>query len=549
MIMYPSVQEYELWYRYFGACFTSKNIETLGSLIDAGNAQVLGNFAGHIHGYFDPEKNWDPNTNDPLAKNPVFLDANWDYISDFSTPAGISVIGTEALMVGSNDPSSPMSKGAVRIVKVPQNTSPISTYLEEDIPSLNPYVRAMIYPVDRNPVLYALHHQVVVDFQGYAFTKRFNAAYPLRYKLYLDDILIREVSSSSTELVESKNHRLVVGTTHKIALEVYGDGDALLESITDRITIPSPEILHTYVYSPVDIIVTDPSGHTISKQVNDIPQATYTEADLDGDGDLDKLVLIVNPIGGDYVVTLNGTDAGAYDMISEIFTPQRVVNLNATDIPVSLGTTHQYTIDWDTLSQGGEGVTVQADSDGDGAYEHTFFSDAVLTGDEFTMAMGGPVVESCNSTGAVKDTFDLGDSVYVKGEGYSPSATYDLYVVNATTWSEGMPIPQRLEGTATTITSDTSGNISVTPAWNAPITLGNYDIVVDVNRDGYYNSSIDALDQSNVQIKAGFQTVPEFSQTTILVALMIITMSAIVLVRKKHYRNHHVQHSSKRGMP
>lgn len=382
MIRYPSYQIDDPR-TYASACFTDENIETLSDIISANSAKVLGNFAGHIHGYFDPDKNWDPNAYNPLAKNPVFLDANWDYTSDFSTPAGISVIGTEALMVGSNDPSSPMSKGAIRIVKVPQNTFPISTYVDEDIPSLNPYVRAMIYPVDRNPALYALHHQVVVDFQGYAFTKRFDAAHPIRYKLYLDDNLIEEATSSSTELVESKNHRLAVGTTHKIALEVYGDSNALVESITDGITIPRPEILHTYVYSPVDIIVTDPNGHTISKQVNDIPQATYTEVDLDGDGDLDKLVLIVNPIGGDYVVTLNGTGTGTYSMIAEFASPRGSARFTATEIPISLSVRHQYTIDWDALSQGGEGVIVQVDSDRDGVFEQTFNSDSELTSSQF----------------------------------------------------------------------------------------------------------------------------------------------------------------------
>jgi hypothetical protein len=226
------------------------------------------------------------------------------------------------------------------------------------------------------------------------------------------------------------------------------------------------------------------------------------------------------------------------------------LKFDAIMIPTNLNEVHRFIVDWEILEGGGQGVKVSVDRDRDGAYEHVFLSDAVLTGDEFAAAIAGPTVESCNSTGMVKDSFDLSDSVYVKGEGYSPSATYDLYVVSATTWSDGMPIPQRIEGTATTITSDISGNIPVTPAWNAPITLGNYDIVVDVNRDGYYNSSIDALDQSNVQIRAGFQTIPEFLQTAILIALMITTMQTIVLVRKKRFRSHcRIQQSSKTGKP
>ena len=41
-------------------------------------------------------------------------------------------------------------------------------------------------------------------------------------------------------------------------------------------------------YGPVDIIVTDPDGLRISKQLNEIPGATYTEADVDGDGIVDS---------------------------------------------------------------------------------------------------------------------------------------------------------------------------------------------------------------------------------------------------------------------
>jgi hypothetical protein len=44
---------------------------------------------------------------------------------------------------------------------------------------------------------------------------------------------------------------------------------------------------------------------------------------------------------------------------------------------------HQYTIDWDALSEGEEGVTVQIDSDGDDEFEDTFTSDSELTHDEF----------------------------------------------------------------------------------------------------------------------------------------------------------------------
>jgi internalin A len=63
------------------------------------------------------------------------------------------------------------------------------------------------------------------------------------------------------------------------------------------------------------------------------------------------------------------------DGISQTFT--------AIDIPTTSEATHQYVIDWDALSQGEEGVTVEIDSDSDGEFEDTFTADDELTQDEF----------------------------------------------------------------------------------------------------------------------------------------------------------------------
>ena len=57
-------------------------------------------------------------------------------------------------------------------------------------------------------------------------------------------------------------------------------------------------------YGPVDIIVTDPDGLRISKQLNEIPGATYTEADVDGDGKLDDQVRIPDRKIGDYSIAV-----------------------------------------------------------------------------------------------------------------------------------------------------------------------------------------------------------------------------------------------------
>lgn len=39
---------------------------------------------------------------------------------------------------------------------------------------------------------------------------------------------------------------------------------------------------------------------------------------------------------------------------------------------------------------------------------------------------------------------------------------------------------------------------------------GKYDIVVDVNGNGKYDSGIDAIDSDDVQISGGFLVIPEY---------------------------------------
>lgn len=103
-------------------------------------------------------------------------------------------------------------------------------------------------------------------------------------------------------------------------------------------------------------------------------------------------------------------------------------------------------------------------------------------------------IESCDLTGEKKDIFDLEETVFANGTGYAPSMTYDIYVVDDVTWSDGMSIPVRVPHTVATVSSDSLGNIPPTAVWSGPLTCGKFDIVVDVNGNGKYDEHIDALD-------------------------------------------------------
>jgi hypothetical protein len=142
-----------------------------------------------------------------------------------------------------------------------------------------------------------------------------------------------------------------------------------------------------------------------------------------------------------------------------------------------------------------------------------------------------PTIESCDIGGSKKDEFDLGEPVYINGSGYSPSTPYDFYVVNDTiTWTDEMPIPARIPGTATTISSDALGNIPTTAIWADPQTIGAYDMVVDINGNGVYDANVDVLDNDDIMVTAGF-VIPEF--TSILPLLILATLMGIIASKKR----------------
>jgi hypothetical protein len=60
--------------------------------------------------------------------------------------------------------------------------------------------------------------------------------------------------------------------------------------------------LQALAYSPVDLIITDPDGFIIAPRISEIPGATYTEIDVNGDGDPDDLISFPEREIGEYLI-------------------------------------------------------------------------------------------------------------------------------------------------------------------------------------------------------------------------------------------------------
>lgn len=101
------------------------------------------------------------------------------------------------------------------------------------------------------------------------------------------------------------------------------------------------------------------------------------------------------------------------------------------------------------------------------------------------------------------NNFKTSDDVNAKGEHFTPHDTVDIYVTQNKKWQMGDLIGSDVSSNGVdTVVTDLEGKIPCGQIWENQLTKGRYDIVVDANQDGTYNSG-DAIDgKSN---NAGFR--------------------------------------------
>jgi hypothetical protein len=134
------------------------------------------------------------------------------------------------------------------------------------------------------------------------------------------------------------------------------------------------------LYSPAELYVYDSeeraTGIIDSEVRNEIPSSLYDEEN--------ETITILFP-SDTYRYEVAGTDAGTYRLEITSVENGEAISFMATDIPTTPNEVHEYIVDWDVLSQSGDGVTLQIDTDGDGEFEQTVTSDSELTSDEFIL--------------------------------------------------------------------------------------------------------------------------------------------------------------------
>jgi len=138
------------------------------------------------------------------------------------------------------------------------------------------------------------------------------------------------------------------------------------------------------LFSPGELRIYDSDGRIVGLfngvVKEEIPGSTY----------VDGTAVILYP-SNYYRYEVVGTEHATYGLMLISVGDAEVTAFTAIDIPTSPSATHEYNIDWESLSLGEEGVTVMVDSDGDGVFEHTFTSDSELSHSEYMTAVYGPV--------------------------------------------------------------------------------------------------------------------------------------------------------------
>jgi parallel beta-helix repeat protein len=273
--------------------FQIGELDDIDNAIEDSNAEVIANFAGHIHGFYDEYHRL--GFRPPI--NPHFMDANKDYTGAWFTP-DIPILTTEALMVASNEPA---PKGIIRLVEVKGEEIDDYDTIEGEFLALNPYFKPTASVLFKD-TLYQ-------EFKAYAFTKIFTDQFPLSYTLHFGDGSSQTVLSTSGEPVKFWHYYDAwrPDNAYDVTLTVQGyapDGTGLIEEEITKTMTFGVSWLSVIAHSPVDIVVTDPEGLTISKQLNEIPDATYIEININGDGDPDDIIVIPNRKIGDYLITV-----------------------------------------------------------------------------------------------------------------------------------------------------------------------------------------------------------------------------------------------------
>ncbi|MEM3705963.1 MAG: hypothetical protein QXX59_08670 [Candidatus Bathyarchaeia archaeon] len=145
-----------------------------------------------------------------------------------------------------------------------------------------------------------------------------------------------------------------------------------------------------------------------------------------------------------------------------------------------------------------------------------------------------PVIESCDSAGNTVDTFNVGNSVYVKGSCLEHGGVYNIYIVQD--YGSWVPSETHISDLYVVvgpirIDVDAEGNVENQPVliWESA-SIGHYDIWADSQTDGEtdFYDECDAIDKLGIE-EVGFIVIPE----VLLIAIPLLFAYTTIITMKQ----------------
>jgi hypothetical protein len=147
-------------------------------------------------------------------------------------------------------------------------------------------------------------------------------------------------------------------------------------------TTTIPKYIHAGL-GPVYINVYDSEGRYTGhgSAIVEIPHSYYTGCY----DDTTAQAIILYDTTLSYRYQVRGAKAGYYSMAIASISGTDTTKFWAKEIPIDRRGIYQYKINWEALSRGEKGVTVEIDTDGDGTFERT-----IITGDSLAKELITP---------------------------------------------------------------------------------------------------------------------------------------------------------------
>lgn len=128
-----------------------------------------------------------------------------------------------------------------------------------------------------------------------------------------------------------------------------------------------------------------------------------------------------------------------------------------------------------------------------GAGEHWVWLHA---SDHFYMPLS-PTATASSATGVPCDEYPDDEDIYVMGAGFTAGTDVRIFVVLDRDWNDGDSIPSQGAVAVLGDAISASGTVGPVPVWHAPLAPGEYDIVIDANRNDVYDAATDGLDRGS----------------------------------------------------